>query len=157
MAQPPKHNVHKYRDIRPKLSRDNWVSWKRELLATARDRGLYNIILGTDINPNNITIGWASIGGIDHIGGVSITQLIKEWNDRNNAVYNQILLNIAPDQQTAIDETDLATEAWRILTGKFESHDPSKISIVRTRYENYHMLEGQSVNSYLSTMKEFRG
>ena len=97
MAQPQKQDVQKYRDIRPKLSRDNWVSWKRELLTTAWDRGLYNIILGTDINLNNITIGRASIGGVDHIGGVSINQLIEEWNDRNNAAYNQILLNIAPD------------------------------------------------------------
>ena len=39
---------------------------------------------------------------------------------------------------------------------KFESTDPSKISIVRTRYENHHMVKGQSVIMYLTTMIEFR-
>ena len=43
-----------------------------------------------------------------------------------------------------------------MLTNKFESKDPSKISIVRTKYENYHMIEGQSINAYLTTMKEFQ-
>jgi hypothetical protein len=35
------HNVHKFRDIKLKLNDNNWMSWKRELLGTARDRGLY--------------------------------------------------------------------------------------------------------------------
>lgn len=28
---------------------------------------------------------------------------------------------------------------------KYESHNASKVSVVRTRYDYYHMLEGQSV------------
>ena len=40
MAQVLKHDIHKFRDIRLKLGCNNWVSWKRELLAMARDRGL---------------------------------------------------------------------------------------------------------------------
>jgi gag-polypeptide of LTR copia-type len=82
--------------------------------------------------------------------------LIDEWDDRNNAAYNQLLLCVSPEQQTAINITEKAAEAWRILTGKFESKDPSKVSIVRTHYENYHMVEGQSVTLYLTTMREFK-
>ena len=138
---PAKHDIHKFRDIRPKLGKDNWIPWKRELLATARDRGLYATITGKDTLP---------------ILPTPTSQLSDEWNDRNNVAYNQILLCISPELQTAIDDTEYAAEAWRILTNKFESHDPSKISIVRTRYENYHMTEGQSVSSYLTVMKEYR-
>ena len=69
---------------------------------------------------------------------------------------NQILLCISPELQTAIINTDEAVIAWKILTRKFESTNPSKISIIRTHYENYHMVEGQSVVSYLTSMKEFR-
>ena len=47
----PKHDIHKFRDIKLKLGHDNWISWKRELLATARDRGLYTNILNTDKKP----------------------------------------------------------------------------------------------------------
>ena len=68
---------------------------------------------------------------------------MDEWHDRNNSAYNQILLCVSPELQTAIDDTDIAHESWNILLGKFESHDPSKISIVRTRYETYHMLTGK--------------
>src|SRR3979490_655949 len=140
----PKHDIHKFRDIKPKLSRDNWSSWKREILATARERGLYAIILGTDTTPTTPS------------STTSFTQLMDEWHDRNNSAYNQILVCVSPELQTAIDDTDIAHESWNILLGKFESHDPSKISIVRTRYETYHMVEGQSVITYLTVMREYR-
>jgi gag-polypeptide of LTR copia-type len=94
--------------------------------------------------------------GIAYIGVTTLTQLIDEWNDRNNTAYNQIMLCVSPELQTAIDEMDQAKDAWKIIVGKFESTDPSKISIVRTKYENYHMIEGQSVVTYITTMKEFR-
>src|SRR3979490_3208936 len=140
----PKHDIQKFRDIKPKLSRDNWSSWKREILATARERGLYAIILGTDTIPTTPS------------STASFTQLMDEWHDRNNSAYNQILLCVSPELQKAIDDTDVAHESWNILLGKFESHDPSKISIVRTRYETYHMVEGQSVITYLTVMREYR-
>ena len=56
----------------------------------------------------------------------------------------------------AIDDTDQAKAAWDIIVRKFKSTDPSKISIICTKYENYHMVEGQSVVTYLMTMREFR-
>ena len=84
------------------------------------------------------------------------SQLIDEWTDRNDSPYNQLLLCISPEIHTAIDATDIANVAWTLLTKKFESTDPSKISIVRTKYDNYHILEGKSVVSYLTVMKEFK-
>ena len=89
------------------------------------------------------------------VGNTPLLQL-QEWSDRNNAVYSQILLCISPELQTSLDHTDQSAEAWSILTRKSESKDPSKISIIRTRYDNYHMQEGQSVSSYVTTMKEFK-
>ena len=155
-SSPPKHDIHKFRDVKPRLGRDNWTSWKRELLATARDRGLYGIITGTDLIPRETSPTATVTDDIVYIGMIPLTQLIDEWNDRNNSAYNQILLCISPELQTAIDDTDQAKTAWDIIVRKFESTDPSKISIVRTKYENYHMVEGQSVVTYLTTMREFR-
>jgi gag-polypeptide of LTR copia-type len=163
MAQPttirasyPRHGIHKFRDIRPKLSRENWTSWKRELLVTARDRGLYAVITSTDHYPDPANRTVTVVNGIEMVGAVPLSQLQDEWNDRNNVAYSQLLLCISPELQTAIDTTDKCTEAWSILTKKFESTDPSKISIVRTRYDNHHMIEGQSVSEYLTVMKEYR-
>ena len=147
---PAKHDIHKSRDIRPKLRNDNWISWKRELLATARDQGLHGTITGRDIMPTKLNTSSISTRN------TPIVQLINKWDDRNNIAYNQILLCISPELQTAINDTEEAAKAWQILTNKFESNDPSKISIVHTKYENYHMTEGQSVSSYLTTMKEFK-
>ena len=70
--------------------------------------------------------------------------------------YNQLLLCISPELQTAIDDTDEVAKAWSILIKKFESHNPSKISIIQTKYDNYHTVEGQSVVSYLTVMKEYK-
>ena len=152
----PKHNIHKFHDIKPKMGCDNWIPWKQELLDTARDGGLYANILDKDTlptatNPNDITVG-----SIPCIGTISLTQLINEWTNCNNTTYNQVLLGISLELQTAIDDTDVVRAAWKILIKKFESTDHSKISIVRTRYDNYHMIKGQSVITYLTTMKEYR-
>ena len=152
----PKHDVHKFRDLKLKLGRDNWLSWKRELLATARDCGLYSTILGTDILPTLANQTITMTNDILHVSTTPLSLLIAEWNNRNNVAYNQILLCISPELQTAIDDTDITSEAWNILLTKFKSTDPSKISIIRTRYENYHMIEGQPVITYITTMKEFR-
>ena len=152
----PKHDVHKFQDLKPKLGRDNWLSWKRELLATVRDHSLYSTILGTDILPTLANQTIIMTNDIPHIGTMPLSLLITEWIDRNNVAYNQIFLCISPELQTAINDTDIMSEAWNILLAKFKSMDPSKISIIRTRYENYHMIEGQLVITYITTMKEFR-
>ena len=122
----------------------------------AHDWGLYTTILGTDILLSRSDPNFTTINNIPHIGKILLSQLINKWHDRNNTAYNQILLCISPELQTAIDHTDEAAITWKILTKKFESTNLSKISIIRTCYENYHMVEGQSVVSYLTSMKEFR-
>jgi hypothetical protein len=64
----PKHDIHKFRDIKLKLSKENWMSWKRELLATARDRGLHTIITGTNPYPDTTNPTVTLIGGVEMIG-----------------------------------------------------------------------------------------
>ena len=91
-----KHDIHKFQDIRPKLGKDNWISWKRELLTTARDHGLYATITGKDMLL---------------ILPMPTPQLSDKWNDRNNVAYNQILLCISPELQTAIDNMEYAAKA----------------------------------------------
>ena len=87
---------------------------------------------------------------------LSFTQLDDEWNDHNTTSNNQILLCISSEFQTAIDDTSITAVAWTILIKKFKSHDPGKISITRRRYESYHMAEGESITTYLNTMKEYK-
>ena len=157
ITSPPKHDIHKFWNIKPRLRQDNWTSWKRELLATARDRGLYSIITGTDLIPRETSPFTITTDDVTYIGTIPLTWLINEWNNKNNSsTYNQILLCISPELQTAIDDTDQAKTAWDIIIKKYESTDPSKISIICTRYENYHMVKGQSVITYLTTMREYK-
>ena len=130
--------------------------WKRELLATARDRGLYRIIIGTNLIPRETSPSTSTTDDMVYIGTIPLTHLIDECNDKNNSAYNQILLCISPELQMAINDTNQAKTAWDIIIKKYESTDPSKISIVCTRYENYHMIEGQLVITYLTTMREYR-
>ena len=104
------------------------------MLATARDRGLYTNILDKDILPMATNPNIVTVGGIPCIGTIPLAQLINKWTDHNNTTYNQILLCISPELQTTIDNTDVVSVAWKMLIKKFESTDPSKISIIRTRY-----------------------
>ena len=153
---PPKHDVHKHREITPKLGRDNWVLWKREIFATAKLRGIYETIIGTDIMPSDTVVPAKSTDSSSPPISTSHAQLVSEWKDRNNVSYNQILLCISPELQTAIDKTDVASIAWTILVKKFESKNPSKISVIRMRYENHHMVEGESVTTYITAMQDYR-
>ena len=128
------------------------------MLATARDRGFHRLITAQEPLPTTSNTHTHIVGGIEVsiAGNIPLTQLEEEWHDKNNAAYNQILLCISPELQMAIDGTDKAPVAWRNLVNKYESHDASKISVVRTRYDNYHMIDGQSVSLYITTMKEMR-
>ena len=109
----PKHNIHKFWEIKPKLGRDNWISWKRELLATARDRGLYANILGNDERPTKRNQTVVDRNGVDYVGSIPLSQLVDEWTDRNDTAYNQILLCVSPELQTAVDDTNIASTVSR--------------------------------------------
>ena len=152
----PKHDIHKFHDIKPKLGHDNWISWKKELLATMSNRGLYTNILNTDKIPLTTNPQITMVNNIEHINSIPLTQLIDQWTDRNDSAYNQLLLCISPELQTAIDATDIANIAWTLLTRKFKSTDPSKISIIRTKYDNYHMLKGQSCRIRTNSINNLR-
>src|SRR5215469_8949768 len=142
-----RHHVHKFRDIRPKLNNDNWVSWKRELLATARDRGLYRIIVGQEPKPvpeaaPSAPTAAPETGPSTHVPSAQVViaptaEVTKAWAEKNDTAYNQILLTISNELQSLLDDTDEAASAWQILCNKFESTDPSKISVVRAKYDNY--------------------
>src|SRR3979490_2058923 len=47
----PRYDVHKFREIKPELDRDNWGTWKRKMVATIKERNLYEILDGTDAPP----------------------------------------------------------------------------------------------------------
>ena len=140
----PRYDIHKFGEIKPELDRDNWGTWKRKMVATIKERNLYEILDGTDAPPVVAT------------STTPLDQLQDEWKFRNNSTYNQLLLCISLELLTEIEDTERASEAWKILVDRFESTDPSKVSIVRTRYETYHMTEDQRVMSYITTMKNYR-
>src|SRR3979490_561390 len=116
----PRYDVHKFREIKPELDRDKWGTWKRKMVATIKEQNLYKILDGTDAPPVVAT------------STTPLDQLQDEWKFRNNSTYNQLLLCISSELQTEIEDTERASEAWKILVDRFESTDPSKVSIVRT-------------------------
>ena len=77
-SSPPKHDIHKFRDIKPRLGQDNWTSWKRKLLATARDRGLYGIITSTDLISKETSPTATVTDDIVYIRTIPLTLLIDE-------------------------------------------------------------------------------
>ena len=118
-----KHDIHKFCDIHPKLTKENWMSWKREMLAMVRDRGLYNITTGMDKLPDgaNRTIT-VTTAGVSMVGNTPLLQLQEEWDDRNNAAYSQIPLCISPELQISLDHMDQSAEAWNIVFSRKSSN-----------------------------------
>ena len=87
----------------PRLGRDYWLSWKSELSATEWDRGFHKLLIGQEplLDPTNTRV--------HTVAGVEVT-VIGNIRNKNNAAYNQILLCISPELQTAIDDTNEATK-----------------------------------------------
>lgn len=154
----PLHDIHQFQEMNPKLDSSNWLTWRREFLAIAKKRGLYDIIMGTDILPTAPNTAVTSTGGVAHADSdtASLAQRTAEWHDRNICAYNQILFCVSPHLQSDLDCTDLAATAWTILTDNFESTNPSRRFLVRMKYQNFHMVEGEPVKNYLATMNEYR-
>ena len=83
----PKHDIHKFHDIKLKLGCNNWLSWKRELLATARDRGLYSTILGTDTLPSTANQIITMTNNDPYVSSIPLSQLKDEWYCYDNNIY----------------------------------------------------------------------
>ena len=142
---------------RPDWKAATWIQWKRETLIIARERGLYNIIIGTEIRPSVMTRTTSlSAAGVTLVRMTPLTQLQDEWDEKNHAAYAQIVSGLPGGIQMALDRMDQAAEAWKIIIARFEPTDPSKVNTFRTRYEGHRMVEGQSVVDYLTTMKGYR-
>ena len=114
------------------------------------------MILGTDMLPCTANQIITMTNNNPYVSSVPLSQLKDEWYNCNNIAYNQILLCITPELQTVIDDTNITSKARYILVNKYKLTNPSKIGIVRTKYENYHMTKGQSIITYITVMKEFR-
>jgi len=118
-------------------------------------------VLGQDLNPappvgpqpQDAAPSSAVLAGYTATGKTPGTQAKLKWDARNTA-YNQILLNLLPDVQSLIDSTNLSSKAWEILTFVYESKDPSHIAVLRSHYNNHHMVDGQTIHQYLSALCE---
>ena len=94
-----------------------------------------------------------SAASITLVGTTPLTQLQDEWDEKNHM---EIVSGLPGGIQMALDMTDQAAEAWKIIIARFEPINPSKVNTFRTRYEGHRMVEGQSVVDYLTTMKGYR-
>lgn len=189
----PTHQRVKYRQLKERLSEENWPSWKREISAVLRDRDLDDITFGYDIRPaappappapsgqqqpppappedasqrqlrsttiqqrqrimQQISSGSGPIRPIRPV--VTITDEQREWDDKNKAAYNQVLLNITTILQPLLDGTDDAYEAWTVLLETFESPNASLLALTRAKYENHKYQEGQSMLAYIAKLTEY--
>jgi hypothetical protein len=101
-------------------------------------------------------VAQTQVAGVIYLPLTPVQDLLRAWTERNNTAYNQIMLTVSSELQSLMDDTDEAHVAWMILHNKFKSTDPSKISVIRAKYDNYHMVDGQTVSNYISNLKEMR-
>jgi hypothetical protein len=104
--------------------------------------GLYRIITGNEVKPTAPAVTQTQVAGAIYPPLTPVQDLLRAWTEQNDTAYNQIILTVSSEIQSLLDDTDEAHVAWIILRNKFESTDPSKISVVRAKYDNYHMVDG---------------
>lgn len=158
MSSQTKHETNKFRWLKTELCEDNWISWKRGISAVLKDRQLLGIVLGTEPRPisNNISRPVTRSGSGSPQEEENSEDAIAKWDERNDVAYNQILLNISPQLQSTLDNTENAHEAWKALLDFFESDNASVADTIHAKYETCFYVEGTSMMVYISRLRELR-
>jgi hypothetical protein len=129
------------------LDERNWIDWKDILTSTNKERGIWSVTVGTDTRPPT-----PSNQDPDRD---RILVKITEWEDRDAAARNQMISNMTPTIRAKCRSADTAAGVWKKLIEEFESTDPERVAILRSKYENT-TCGSRSITAYIDELIELR-
>jgi len=91
----------------PKLTRDNYPTWREKVRHLLVRMSAYNIVTGDELFPEG--------------NGSAARTLLKEWHQRTNDAIALIYLGCTDDLLPWIDDIDDPVEMWQTLQGRLDN------------------------------------
>lgn len=129
------------------LKGDNWLQWKRRILAVLRDRGLLGQIDGTDKYPTPTD----SSNPTD-----PEAEKIKTWKARDGQAQTQIELSISDAEMVHILQAQTAKEMWDQLCAVKEPRGALGILSARRRFYRVIMEEGADMIAHIAELRQIQ-
>jgi hypothetical protein len=115
-----------------KLSGDNFSSWKFKLQLILMDRGLWEIVNGTEVAPANTNTS----GSND-----TKPQLYIDWKKRDNQALAQIALTVSNTELVHIRNAKSSHEAWNKICSVYEAKGLAAKVYLRRRFFNIKYID----------------
>ena len=113
-----------------KLSGDNFSSWKFKLQMILMDRGLWEIVDGTEVAPS-------SVGS----GSDTKPQTYLDWKKRDNQALAQIALTVSNSELVHIRNAKSSCEAWLKVCSVYEAKGLAAKVYLRRRFFNVKYID----------------
>ena len=135
-----------------KLTGDNFSSWKFRLQLVLMDRGLWEIVDGTEVAPTvllggnsgdgalSITDGGSSGSGKVKVDPISNTEYLN-WKKRDNQALAQIALTICNTELVHIRNAKSSHEAWKKICTVYEAKGLTAKIFLRRKFFNIKYID----------------
>jgi hypothetical protein len=149
-----------------KLTGDNFSSWKFRLQLVLMDRGLWEIVDGTEVAPIVVFSGNAGDGalstmvGSDGSGKVKVDPKVNamylEWKKRDNQALAQIALTVSNSELIHIRGAKSSHDAWNKICSVYEAKGLAAKVYLRRRFFNIKYMDSGigSMQSHINLVRD---
>ena len=129
------------------LNEDNYIPWKRRVIAILRDRDLLGHVDGTTTKPEPATAGSPT---------AAEKKAIEDWEKNDGKAQSVIELSLGNEQMTHISQANTAKEMWeQIRTVKEARGDLGAIAYRRRLYRTV-ADETTDIPTHIKTLREIQ-
>ncbi len=130
-----------------KLTGDNFSSWKFKLQLILMDRGLWEIVDGTEVAPAN-----TNVSGKDD----TKQQAYIDWKKRDNQALAQIALTVSNSELVHIRNAKSSNEAWSKICSVYEAKGLAAKVYLRRRFFNIKYIDNGvgSMQSHINLVRD---
>lgn len=134
-----------------KLTGDNFSSWKFRLQLILMDRGLWEIVDGTEVPPTPTGIGKLdgnSGDGASSVvaGGSGNGNVQLDWKKRDNQALAQIALTVSNSELIHIRNAKSSHDAWNKICSVYEAKGLAAKVYLRRRFFNVKYIDNGNSN-----------
>lgn len=129
------------------LKGDNWLQWKRRVLAVMRDRGLLSVMDGTEKCP---------VAADPDKPTANETSKIDDWKKKDGQAQTQIELSISDAEMVHILQAKTSTEMWKHLCAVKEPRGALGILGARRRFYRITMEEGGDMIAHIAELRQIQ-
>ena len=162
------NDVFRMLSAEDKLDGTNYPLWAYMMRHVLVAKGLWNIVQGTDVRP--IVAGNAAntseTGDVDDGAGTStavaavrappLTAEQIRWDGRDAQAHALIALSVKRAIIPHIRSCRTAKDTWDVLATLYQARNEARVAYLRKQLESEHMNEGDSMDSFLTKIKDFK-